>query len=211
MHLDHIVFRTARRDSIVEDITALSGLEPLIGYSEGSSIISKGIRFDNGPFLDIFPRSSEKDEFDPLLALGGNIEHVAKVAKRNGWRTVVQRSEDFDEMVRPPWSTLSFRRGQGFVSSLFIIQYEAVSKQSLSPSFSGPLYRRHTPRIARAKLDQLDVFVEDIVSAKRQLLDLRCPSIPMLNLLPLLKEDDCKIGLHFSRFPDGVTNRWYCP
>ncbi len=136
--LDHIVIRTPHRDDVVRDLAARTGLPLLDGFSEDAHLRSRGVRFGDGPFFDVFEWPEDRAPFSPLVAIADDLARVAAIADAQGWAYVVHRGEDAPEPVRPHWSTLSFRRGQGIVSSLFAIQYVRV-RRAATP-YRGFLY-----------------------------------------------------------------------
>jgi hypothetical protein len=52
--VDHVVIRTADRDGLVDQVRAATGLPALPGYARGGALLSRGVRFAGGPFLDVF-------------------------------------------------------------------------------------------------------------------------------------------------------------
>lgn len=124
--LDHIVVCTHARDDLVADLAKRSGLPILDGWAQGARLRSRGVRFGAGPFFDVFDWPEDKEPPHPLIAIEDQIGRIAALAEAQGWRYAIQRREDEPEETRPPWSTLSFRKRQGVLSRLFVIEYARV-------------------------------------------------------------------------------------
>jgi hypothetical protein len=137
LDIDHIVISTAGRDDLVELISSATALPVLEGYAACGEVRSKGVRFANGPFLDVF----QAEGAHTLLALSGSVERICRLCADRRWAVRVQRRADHGDLqTAAPWSILSFRRRQGVVSSMFIIEYEQDPQAWQAPDYIGPLY-----------------------------------------------------------------------
>lgn len=134
--LDHIAIWTPQRDEALDAISAAAGLPLLDGYAPGGRQVARGVRFADGFFLDVH---AAEGEGGPLLALRGDIAGAERVAAREGWALRVQpRRDDADT---EPWAIAAFRRGQGVVSHMFVIDYAPEPQAWTSPTYNGGLYR----------------------------------------------------------------------
>ncbi len=122
----------------MRDLAARTGLPVLDGFAEDALVRSRGVRFGGGPFFDVFDWPEGRAPFSPLAAIEDDVARVAAIADARGWAYVIHRREDAPEPMRPHWTTLSFRRGQGIISSFFVIQYVRV-RQPATP-YRGFLY-----------------------------------------------------------------------
>ena len=198
MRVDHIVIQTLQRDALVADVAARSGLAPQTGFRQGGAVVSRGVRFANGPFFDVFSPDEGRTVRAPLVGLEGSIGDVETAARRKGWQTVIHSREAAPADIRPPWSTLSFRRGQGLISSLFIIAYEDDPDCWLSPDYSGALYARGArgeQTEKRATLTRVVLQSSDLSAARAQLDALSRDPIALLDLAP---GDDATSGFGWA-------------
>lgn len=165
--LDHIVVRTPHREDVVRDLAARTGLPLLDGFSEEQHLRSRGVRFGDGPFFDVFDWPPERKPFSPVVAIEDEIARVAEIADAQGWANVIHRPEDAPEPVRPHWTTLSFRRGQGIVSSIFVIQYVRVVRPATP--YRGFLYDPDYGVREKARFGRVVMGAADVNAAARAL------------------------------------------
>ncbi len=160
--IDHIPVWTRDRDGALDRLSAATGLPILEGYAPDGRRVARGVRFSNGPFLDVHEAEGEGP---PLLGLAGDVPAAEALAARQGWRAraALQREEPDAE----PWSILSFRRGQGLLSSMFVIHYAKAPEAWTSPIFNGGLY--HLPAGEGPALRRVWVTADDVDEAGRAL------------------------------------------
>lgn len=182
MTLDHIVVRTPQRRSLLNDLATRYGFQPLDGFKIGGALQSEGVRFRNGPFIDVFDWPLTKAAFSPLLAIEGDIATVQRIAGTNGWAAKLHKRNEIAAEHRPPWSTLSFARGQGLISSLFIIEYEKARTAWQSEQYNGALYDRSRPTSGNADLNKIEIHCSDIATAQSQLDLIAGGSMPLIDL-----------------------------
>jgi hypothetical protein len=161
LDIDHIVISTPARDAMVQLLSAATALPALDGHLAGGEVRSRGVRFANGPFLDVF----QAEGAQTLLALSGSIDKIRRLCADRRWAIRVQRRADHaDPQTAAPWSILSFRRRQGVVSSMFIIEYERDPQAWTAPDYAGPLYNADTApgaTLTRVWLRSADVRMAD--------------------------------------------------
>lgn len=133
--IDHIPVWTRDRDGALERLSAATGLPILEGFAPDGRRVARGVRFSNGPFLDVHQADGEGA---PFLGLSGELAASEALAGRQGWRTRTQLRRH--EPDAEPWSILSFRRGQGVLSAMFVIDYARDADAWTSPIFNGGLY-----------------------------------------------------------------------
>lgn len=164
--VDHIVIRTPARDQLVGLAATATGLPALDGYAEGGDLHSRGVRFAGGPFLDVFKAEAPS----VALILRGRIEAVEALAAAQGWATRLVRRED-----RPagspafPWSMALFRRGQGLLTQISVIDYDPDPGAWASPDFDRALYPIRPPPGTGARLARVWLGATDRVRARRDL------------------------------------------
>lgn len=165
IRLDHIAIATPRRDAILADLVRHTGLSPLDGYAPGGQVAARGLRFANGPFLDIHQAPVPTEGTAPaaacLIGLEGDVDAAEHLAHAQGWRVVADRRRDSDEAQGDvaPWSLLSFRRRQGLLSAVFVIQYH--HEAHTSAVYDRPLYRPPSEAAGAAILQGLAICVDD--------------------------------------------------
>ncbi len=206
MLLDHIVLRSPHRETLVSDLAKRARLSVLDGFKESGQVRSQGLRFANGPFLDVFDWPADKPAFSPLLALEGDIDRSEAIAKRNGWVCNRMFRNAFPPQDRPPWSMLSFGRGQGVVSSIFIIEYETDAQAWSVENFAGDLYKRSRQAEAGADLCGITIQCDDLSLAQTQMDALAQEPIPFLTLTEAT-DPGPPISLQF-RFNDELAHEW---
>ena len=132
-HIDHVVVWTADRDAALSALSAATGLPVLEGYAPEGRLQARGVRFANGPFLDVHTAPGHGPVF---MGLGGRLADAEALAERQGWRVRVGAGPD------EPWDMLSFRKDQGLITQLFVIDYRLEQVAAL-PVFNRGLY--HLP------------------------------------------------------------------
>lgn len=207
MVLDHLVLRSPHRESLLADLTNRFQLSASEGFRDGDVVHSKGVRFGNGPFLDFFNWPKDKSYFVPLLALEGGLAKAQQVAVRYGWNTKLHSRSDIPATERPPWSTLSFRRGQGLISSVFVIEYEDEPEAWLIDQYRGALYNRNTTGDVSVELSSVVVHCDDIWNARSQLETLAGGPMPIIDLHPL-NEHGPGVGALRIRQSDNSLAQW---
>ncbi|MEM7662885.1 MAG: hypothetical protein AAF292_11610 [Pseudomonadota bacterium] len=182
MELDHIVIRTPNRSALLTDLTHRFGLAALRGFTLNGVTYSEGVRFSNSQFIDVFDHPSEKPKFEPLLAFKGDIAHIETIAAKHGWSARTHFRTEFPKESRPPWSTLSFRRGQGLISSIFFIEYEENLSAWTAGPYNGDLYDRHLSPDIATELKAAKYYTVDLSKAQAQLRALSEEPVPLLEL-----------------------------
>lgn len=131
--VDHLVIRAPEPDALATHISQATGLPVLRGWTPQGVMRSRGVRFANGPFLDIF----EAQEPRPVhLGLRGDMALAERLAQTRGWRARNPKEDDHF-----PWRLMTFRRDQGALSTLFVIDYDLTSPAWQTEEFSGELFR----------------------------------------------------------------------
>jgi len=164
--LDHIVIRTPARDALVAEAAAATGLTALDGFAEGGDLHSRGVRFANGPFLDVFAAEASS----LALILGGAIGELETRAAAQGWATRLLRQQD-QPAGGPdfPWSMALFRRGQGLLTHISVIDYDPDPRAWAAADFDRPLYPIQPPPTAGAVLARVWLGAEDVTRAGQDL------------------------------------------
>ena len=162
LQIDHIPVWTADRDGALKRLSDAVGLPILEGFASDGHRVARGIRFSNGPFVDVHQAEAEGSA---LLGLSGELAGAEALAEREGWRARPERPPDGPNAS--PWSMLSFRRGQGVLSLMFVIDYVTDPDAWSSPMFNGGLY--HHPAGPGARLRRVWLAAADIVEAGRAL------------------------------------------
>lgn len=156
-HIDHVVVWTPDRDAALGALSAATGLPILDGYAPEGRVRACGVRFANGPFLDVH------DALEPgpvLMGLGGRVADAEALAGRQGWRVRVGAGQD------EPWDILSFRKDQGVLSHLFVIDYRP-DQVVTRPVFNRGLY--HLPPTGGPPLARVWIAAADVEGASRDL------------------------------------------
>jgi hypothetical protein len=164
--LDHVVIRTPNRDGLLAEIAAATGLSPLQGYAAGAEIYSRGVRFANGPFLDIFQAPAP----GTALMVAGSVDSAERLAAGQGWAARVGRREAA-AAGHPayPWSTALFRRGQGLLTQVGVIEYSSDPEAWDDPDYAGDLYNPGMVLDACASLARVWMSAQDLPRAERDL------------------------------------------
>lgn len=155
--IDHVVVWTADRDAALAELSAATGLPVLDGYAPEGRVQAKGVRFANGPFLDVHEAPGHGPVF---MGLRGSVAEAEALAARQGWRAKVGAGPD------EPWEMLSFRRGQGLLSQLFVIDYR-LEQVTGSDAFNRGLY--HLPPAGGPPLSRVWIAAADVERAGRDL------------------------------------------
>lgn len=151
---------TADRDAALAALSAATGLPILDGYAPEGRLQARGVRFANGPFLDVH----EAPEHGPVfMGLGGRLADAEALAARQGWRTRVGAGPD------EPWDMLSFRKDQGLITQLFVIDYRLEQVVDL-PAFNKGLY--HLPPAGGPPLARVWIAARDLARAGADLVAL---------------------------------------
>ena len=135
--VDHIPVWMQDRDGGVLRLSEAAGLPILEGFAPDGRQVARGLRFSNGPFIDVHQSQADGPV---LLALLGDVDAAEALADQQGWRIRTERRSR--EPDAAPWSILSFRRGQGLLSTMFVIDYARDAGAWTSPVFNGGLYHR---------------------------------------------------------------------
>lgn len=142
IRLDHIAIWTDQRDGLLNSVADAAHLEIMDGYAPGGVLAARGVRFANGPFLDVHqvgPGPEDGRPFHRLIGLNGDIDQVEHRVTAAGLRAkAARRAEAAHPEREAPWDLLSFRKGQGLASQMFVIAYHPGAPTS--PDFASPLY-----------------------------------------------------------------------
>lgn len=157
-----MVIRALDRDGLAAKVVALSGRPLLAGYRAGDPQGSVGVRFANGPFLDIFGESATP----AALILQGPLADLESLAAAKGWAFRSHRRAPITDPAQDqPWSMLMFRRGQGLLTQISAIEYADDPAPWRLPDFSGPLYPPDSPPDAGTRLRRVWVGAQDLPAA----------------------------------------------
>ena len=171
--LDHVWVTAEDRDEACVRLSQLTGLPILDGWAPDGLVRSRGVRFGNGPFLDV--HTPDSGEGPAAALLSGSLAEAEALAAREGWSCVADRAELAPAAVRPPWSLLMFKRGQGVLTHLGVIDYAADPKDWPVRPYAGKLFEFQSRRSAGARLDRVWIGPGGAV-AERQLETLGLPS-----------------------------------
>ncbi|MDP3384281.1 MAG: hypothetical protein Q8S47_13275 [Phenylobacterium sp.] len=142
IRLDHIAIWADQRDDLLNLVAVAAGLGIMDGYAPGGNLAARGVRFANGPFLDVHQVGTGPEGGRPyhrLLGLNGDIDQVEGQVTAAGLRAKATRRDEAAHPEREaPWDLLSFRKGQGLASQMFVIAYHPGAPTL--PDFEGPLY-----------------------------------------------------------------------
>jgi hypothetical protein len=151
--IDHVVVWTSDRDAALSALSAATGLPILEGYAPEGRLQARGVRFANGPFLDVHEAPGHGPVF---MGLGGRLADAEALAERQGWRVKVGAGPD------EPWDMLSFRKDQGLITQLFVIDYRLEQVTAL-PAFNRGLY--HLPPTGGPPLARVWIAAADVARA----------------------------------------------
>ncbi len=157
-----MVIRALDRDGLAAKVAALSGRPLLAGYRGGDPQGSVGVRFANGPFLDIFGESATP----AALILQGPLSDLESLAAAKGWAFRSHRRETITDPAQDqPWSMLMFRRGQGLLTQISAIEYADDPAPWALPDFSGPLYPPNPAPDTGTRLRRVWVGAQEVARA----------------------------------------------
>lgn len=142
----------------------------LDAWAPGGVVRARGVRFANGPFLDIHSQESGRGA---LALLSGPLVEAEALAERQGWRAVAHRRDGAPADSRPPWSILAFRRGQGALSHLAVIDYEVDPKGYPLAEYDQPLLPLGSEPVAGPRLARVEI------GPPTDLADLACPGLEL--------------------------------
>lgn len=152
--VDHIAVWTPERDAALQRLSAATDLPILDGYAPDGAVAARGVRFSNGPFLDVH----QSHEPGPvLLGLACPAAEAEALAARSGWR--VKRTASPDE----PWDIVAVRKGQGVASLMFFIDVHPT-ELAAAPAFNRGLYSLAPgpgPRLSRVWISARDPDAAD--------------------------------------------------
>lgn len=164
--LDHIVIQTLDREAFVAEIAARARLPVLQGYSPSGVVQSSGVRFANGPFLDVFATP----EPGTAMILRGEVDAAEALARERDWAGRYLRPGDGPAgELDFPWSMALFRKGQGLLTHIGVIEYDDQSVAWSEPDFSGLLYRPELAGEASARLARVWLSTQDLARAEDDL------------------------------------------
>lgn len=136
--LDHLAIWTEQRDRVARRLSDLTGFPILDGFAPEGRPVARGVRFAGGAFVDLHQVEDGQPAGQVFLGLRGEVDAVEALARREGWGVRVGRWTEASD--GSPWSILSFRRGQGVLTQLFVIAYGPRPQAWASPVFDQPLY-----------------------------------------------------------------------
>jgi hypothetical protein len=162
--VDHVVIQTPEREAVAAAIAQAAGLPLLTGYSIAGVVQSSGVRFANGPFLDIF----HTPQAGTALILAGAVDEAEALARTHAWGVRLLRRDDApaDTPVFP-WSMALFKRNQGLLTRISIIDYETDPAAWADADFQGALYR--PARHSGARLNRVWLGAQEVAKAGRDL------------------------------------------
>lgn len=162
--VDHVVIQTPDREAVTRAIAQAAGLAVLQGYSMSGVVQSTGVRFANGPFLDIFATPQP----GTALILAGEVDEAERLAKAQDWAVrPVRREQRPPDEPAFPWSMALFRRGQDLLTRVSIIEYSSDPEDWADPDFAGALYKADPQAVAR--LSRVWLAAQDPARAERDL------------------------------------------
>lgn len=159
--IDHLAIWTADPEVLTARIAALTGLERREGFQPEGALLSRGVRFANGPFLDIF----EGDRPQVFVGLSGDIAAAESLCAEYGWSGEQEPRPDDVQ----PWDILYLATNRGVFSRLFVIGYDQDHPGWGSPTYGNPLYRPALPARTSARLHRVWLSVIDPARAATNL------------------------------------------
>lgn len=188
IRLDHIAVWTDQRDELLSVIAEAAHVGIMDGYAPGGTLAARGVRFANGPFLDVHqvgaPSPDGGRPFHRLVGLNGDIDQLERQVAAAGLRAkAARRDEAADPHLEAPWDLLSFRKGQGLASHLFVIAYHPGAPTL--PDFESPLYDPAGPGAGPAVISRVWLPETDLEAAQAVLATLGAGSLgPVTSRLP---------------------------
>jgi hypothetical protein len=159
----------ADRDSWCDRLSELTGLPVLDGWSPGGTLWSRGIRFANGPFLDIHNPPPDGTTPEPSLLLRGDLQDAEALARQQGWHLKTSLRSDAPQEQTLPWSLGYFGPGQGMLSRIGLIDYEIDPATCGNAEFAGPLFALGSEPRSGARLERVWIAVADVDRAALEL------------------------------------------
>lgn len=160
--IDHVWIATSDRDGWCERLSELTGLPVLDGWVPRGTLWSRGVRFANGPFLDIHNPPPDGSKPEPGLLLRGNLKDAEAIAQPLGWRLKTSLRSEAPREQASPWSLGYFSRGQGVLSRISLIEYETDPAICGNAEFSGALFALGSEPFAGARLERVWIAVADV-------------------------------------------------
>lgn len=187
IRLDHIAIWTDQRDGLLNGVAEAAHLEIIDGYAPGGNLAARGVRFANGPFLDVHqvgPGPEGDRPFHRLIGLNGDIDQVERRVTAAGLRAkAARRAQAAHPEREAPWDLLSFRKDQGLASQMFVIAYHPGAPTL--PDFESPLYDPAGPGAGPAVLSRVWLAEADPEAAQAVLAALDAkPLGPVTSRLP---------------------------
>ena len=152
---------SADRDGWCDRLAESTGLPVLDGWSPDGGLWSRGVRFANGPFLDIHNPPPDEEPPPPSVLLRGSLAEAETLAGQRSWRFKASRRSDAQPDQASPWSLGYFSRGQGVLSRIGLIEYEVDPATCGNPEYSVPLFALRSASGSGARLDRVWMGVED--------------------------------------------------
>jgi hypothetical protein len=159
--VDHLAIWTADPDALTARIASLTGLERREGFRPEGALLSRGVRFANRPFLDIFAG----DRPQVFMGLSAGVEAAERLCAEQGW--IGEREPRDDEAQ--PWDILYLAANRGVFSRLFVIDYDQGHPGWAHPTYCGALYKTGLPARSAARLDRVWLTVIDPARAATNL------------------------------------------
>ena len=147
----------------------MTGLPVLDGWSPGGTLWSRGIRFANGPFLDIHNLPPEGPAPQPSLLLRGELREAVSLARHRGWHFTTSLRSEMPEEEASPWSLGYFSRDQGVLSRTGLIEYEIDPATCGNAEFAGKLFALDSAPAAGAILERIWIGTGDVDRAEADL------------------------------------------
>ncbi|WP_300577482.1 hypothetical protein [Phenylobacterium sp.] len=169
IRLDHIAVWTDQRDQLLNVLADAASLGIMDGYAPAGNLAARGVRFANGPFLDVHQADAPAPDggrpFHRLVGLNGDIDQLERQVTAAGLRAkAARRAEAANPSLEAPWDLLSFRRGQGLASQMFVIAYHPGAPAPLD--FDSPLYDPAGPGAGPAVLSRVWLPEADLETAQ---------------------------------------------
>lgn len=168
--VDHVWVVAAAAGVLAEEFAAATGLPVLAGWSPGGVLRSRGVRFANGPFLDIHEAPGDGSPSpSPALLLSGRLAEAQTLAQRRAWRMKLSLGGDAPAETASPLSLGFFSRGQGLLSQVSLIDYEIDPAACRNPEYAAPLFALDSAPARGARLDAVWITADDPADANADL------------------------------------------